>query len=497
VPFKFNRIQEHYYENMSVRDIKNKPRKIGFTTLELGIHYTNAILLPEYQFLALTYDNEEAEYMSRIIHTFHENIPEGLRPVTDGDSARSMSFVKSNSSIDVQTAGGRRKGRGRTPSAVLLDEFAQYDEIEQEEIYTAVVNSAPPHAPIRIQSTPKGIGNMFHSQFTDAKNGLTNWKPFFYAWMWLAEKHSLAEGSNFALPEDRGVLAYTEEEQQLLTSWNEAHPDILVGMDNIRWRRMKIREQGAGFKQEWPEDDVSCFLATTETVFPTEDLNRLVARAHEAVDTRLSGHWRIFRRPESGQRYVIGVDCGSGIVGRDNSAGVIGTVNGEVVGVIAGIYGETEFAQIITDAAIEYNTAFIINERQNAFTFQHVVLNNLGYRNIYRHRDGAGFKPEHDLPLGFPTTGGVSGNKSRLIEAMRVALQSDGFRCPDMETLRELVEYKRHKDGSYGAPAGRHDDRAMAAMLYLVGMQSQPVRLQNRQRAFNSAPVSYPSEVFS
>jgi hypothetical protein len=160
-------------------------------------------------------------------------------------------------------------------------------------------------------------------------------------------------------------------------------------------------------------------------------------------------------------------------------------------------------AQIVNDAGISYNEAFVLNERQNAYEFQRVLTNQLGYKKVYRHRDNVGFqKPERDLPLGFPTTGGgtmAGGNKNRLIETMRTALKSDAFRCPDKATLRELVEYKQHRDGTFGAPRGKgnHDDRAMASMLYLLAVQNMPISRRGSNYRLNRSPVRFDSsEVF-
>ena len=497
VPLTYNAIQADYDSARTSRNIKAKPRKVGFTTQEMAEMYTYAILVPNFQGIALTYDSEETNYLFGMVTLFHDMLPKALRPKTSSHTTTGIQIEATNSRVEVQTAGGGRKGRGRTPSKVLIDELAQYDERVQDEIWTAIVNSTPLSATISAQSTPKGIGNKFHGEFVRALDGGSRWAYFFYPWMWLLEKHALPPGSLDALPMDREAIQYTEEEFDLVNRWNGEHSEMSIGEDNIRWRRMKISEDPDSFKQEYPEDPVSCFLATTETVFPTEELNRLVGRATEPIETRLSGRWKVWRRPEPGRHYVISADCANGIVGGDNAAATIGTTEGRIDGVIAGIYGQTEFAQIVYQAHLEYNGAFIINERQNAFEFQRILLNQLGVKNIYRHREGAGFKPEHDLPLGFPTTGGASGGKQRLIETMRTALKSDGFICPDIETLRELVEYKQHRDGTYGAPSGRHDDRAMAAMLYTVGLGTQPARMRPGGNTQSRVAVAYPQEVMA
>lgn len=494
IPFHYNRVQSDYDAHRSVRDIKNKPRKIGFSTQTLAEFYTFAITIPEFEGMILHYDSEEAAALFRIIRRFHDNLPDKLRPTPDTDRSNALGFPVLNSIVEVQTAGGRRKGRGRTPSALLIDEFAHYDDSVAEEIYTSIVNSMPIEAPIVMQSTPNGVGNKFYSTFVEAINRQNNWRAHFYPWMFMPEKYALPYGSSFALEADQGEFAYTNEEDVLINSWNAEHPDMSIGMDNIRWRRLKISEQKERFKQEFPEDPISCFIATTETVLDTIALNKLIAVARKSIEQRLSGNYRIWRKPASGQQYCIGVDCGEGIQGRDNSVAIIGTNAGRVDAVISGIYGQTEFAQLVHDAAIEYNLAFVLNERQGAFTFQHVLYNNLGYKNVYKHREGS--KNPLDAPLGLPTTGGEKGSKMRMIEQMRTALQAGSFLCEDLEVLRELVEFKRQKDGSYGAPAGSHDDKAMASMLYLLACDNKPTYGQLANPGRSRIAVHYPEGVF-
>ena len=473
IPFHHNTIQAHYETAKTLRNVIVKPRKIGFTTRWLAEHFTKMLVTPGYETLALTFDEDEAEYMFGIVRRFYDHLPKNRQPKLGKDTGRAMSFSRVDSSMTIQSAGGRRKGRGRTPSAILLDEFAHYDEAVAVDVYSSVVNSAPLHTEITIQSTPLGIGNEFHRQFLRAEQGSSTFKSHFYPWMWLPEKHRLATDDRLVLdkPWLRGELEFSDEEINLVQSWNEQHPDMLMGQDHIRWRRYKIAEDPYTFKQEYPENKVACFLATTETVLDSERLNFWMQRAKPPLHREMNGHLKVWRRPQPGTAYCIGVDCGEGIPGRDNSAAIVGTVNGEVVAVLCGIIDQAEMAQLVHDIGNDYFGAFVLNERQGGFTFQR-DLYNMGYKHLYRHDEakevGRRAVSTSRNPLGFPTT---TASKMQLITRMRNALRSDSFQCPDAETLQELMEFKRHNDGTYGAPVGAHDDRAMAAMLYLKAVE--------------------------
>ena len=209
----------------------------------------------------------------------------------------------------------------------------------------------------------------------------------------------------------------------------------------------------------------------------------------------MGGKIKTWKRPRPAVRYYCGVDCGEGIPGRDNSSAVIGDGRGEVSVVVAGILNQVEMSQVVYDLCRQYNDAFILNERQAAYTFQ-LTLWNMGYRNMYRHKE-VGRRPGTYQPsLGWPSS---TAAKQRLIETMRSALMGDAFACEDIETMREVLEFKRHKDGTYGAPAGSHYDRAVAAMLYLIAIQEGPsyAGVASALRGKGNQVVSFPEGVWA
>lgn len=291
IQFVRNSIQKHFANARSLRDIVVKPRKVGFTTDWLQENLARVITTEGYQALATTYDEDEAEYMFGIVRRTYDNLPEHLRPSLGKDTGRAMSFPSLDSGIEIQTAGGKKKGRGRTPSSVLIDEFGLYDDTQADEILTSLLGSVPAFVPLRIQSTPKGIGNPFHRRFVDALQGQDVFKAHFYPWMWMPEKHRLTDDAMVLQETEYGAsllqpLEFTDEEINLLDGWNSQHPDLAIEEENIRWRRltqMSFKETAA---QEFPEDPVSCFLATTDTVFDTKRLAGLLQLVREPVEVR-------------------------------------------------------------------------------------------------------------------------------------------------------------------------------------------------------------------
>ena len=66
------------------------------------------------------------------------------------------------------------------------------------------------------------------------------------------------------------------------------------------------------FKQEFPEDDVSCFLATGDMYLDTNNMNRLADGCYPAPASR--DNLQIWFPPEKGRKYFISIDPGMGRV---------------------------------------------------------------------------------------------------------------------------------------------------------------------------------------
>jgi hypothetical protein len=84
----------------------------------------------------------------------------------------------------------------------------------------------------------------------EALSGGGIWKLHFYEWWW---------DDNYRIITD-DVITYTDEESALVAKHS-------LDQSQIKWRRMKVRELGRLFIQEYPEDVLSCFLTSGNSYF--------------------------------------------------------------------------------------------------------------------------------------------------------------------------------------------------------------------------------------
>jgi hypothetical protein len=175
----------------------------------------------------------------------------------------------------------------------------------------------------------------------------------------------------------------------------------------------------------------------------------------------------VFAGPEPGRRYVIGADPAEGNPQSDESAAsVVDAVTGEQVAVLAGRFEPAVFAARLADAASTYHGAGILVERNN---HGHAVLLWLVEHKWdwlandrpapYRLLRGWDGKP------GWLSTGR---GKALAFDAAADALREGQTRVRDRTTLEQLMAIR---GATLSAPAGEHDDRAVAHVLALAALR--------------------------
>jgi hypothetical protein len=473
VPFRFYRIIDHIDAHQGYYALKVKPRQVFSTTYDLATLFTLTITQPGFHCAIVAHEREATERLLRRAWEFYDLIPAKMQPALETERGNWMGFGGHlKSMLYIGTAGGRKFGRSETIQAAVLSEFAHYTERDAEEIWTGLPEAIPIGGRLYIESTPNGIGNLFHDLYRRAQQGKLKYNALFYPWFW-HEEFTIPADSPEALPEDRAeVLEYTEDELELMA---------LHGADagQIRWRRSKMEEkrlQGDRelFFQEYPEDDANCFLVTSRSVFDRKSITSMLHDARRPLDITHNGSVKIYLRPRPGRTYVAGADPAEGIPGGDGSCVVIldGTT-GEEAAVIHGELDPESLADLTNEVGAKYGYPLVVPERNNHGHTYIRVLREKSYPRIYRHREKDGLRIQASRH-GFPTS---QQSKSDLVTRMRRAVVAGQWRSHSYETLIEMMEFQADMEGSgtkFGAPKGQHDDRVIANMLANFGRE-QPM----------------------
>jgi len=383
IPFVPNRAQRHLAAHWHNRIIILKARQLGMSTMVCARFLRKATNWPGVVAACVAHEAKGTHHIfDDIIKTMYENLPDGVRPVRKRNNVFMMTFPLLNSSMSaitsIQKGSGRGRGgtAGRAPTIHLLhaSEYAFWVRPEQ----LIGMRQAVPRSPftdIVVESTPNGASGAFYDLWHSAVRGIGGWKPVFYEWWW---------DDGYSIPLDpEEVIEYEADELALV----ERHG---LTPEQIKWRREKLEEfESSGehnrelFFQEYPEDPETCFLTSGNCFFDAPFLRTLKASAPAPLEERENG-LRVFRYPEPGYEYVMGVDT-AGFTGGDCCAFVVRDrrTNERVATLKNRDMAPFDLAEVACKTGIEYNTALITIERNGVGLSTVEKALELGYENLY------------------------------------------------------------------------------------------------------------------
>jgi hypothetical protein len=269
VPFKANRSQQEYRKKKTRRNLILKGRQQGISK-EIDADQLIDCIKKSTNAVVISHEKEATKRLFSAVKFFVDNME--VKPELSIDSKSEMKFPKRGSSYFIGTAGQKAFGRGDTVDRAHLSEAAFYPNLK---IILAGITEAAEYGQIDIETTPNGREE-FYDMWQRAKAGFSPYTPIFIPW-YLNEEYdstqmtdeekaglSVATQELFNIPEED--FQYTDEEKDLINRVKQEY-DMTLTVGQIKWRRYKIWDKGDLFFQEYPEDDVSCFLQSGRSVF--------------------------------------------------------------------------------------------------------------------------------------------------------------------------------------------------------------------------------------
>ena len=260
----------------------------------------------------------------------------------------------------------------------------------------AVRNSVPkePGTSVFIESTPFGWGSDFHEMWLRAKSKKSGYLPIFISWM--DDPRSLLVVPWFKEAD------LDEEEKELMSLRGATMPQLA-------WRRSMIEDECGGsvedFRQEYPSDDVSCWLASGRPAFTSEELtyqtqampqpdpyaglvqSEIVLNTEKQepeVVPEPRGRLIVLRPPVPRHHYIGAWDPSEGDPGSDASPGVF--LDQVDLKVSAVWYGRTP-PDVLAEHAVllcrYFNEAQLIWEANNHGIAFGNRVDDLGYDNVW------------------------------------------------------------------------------------------------------------------
>ena len=438
-PLKANAAQRAFERRRGERNIVLKARQMGLTTWAAARFFLKTITRPGTLTLEVAHTQEAAEEIFRIVHRFLDWLPEELRegPLrTSRANARQIVFPEMDAQYRVVSAGERNAGRGLTVQNLHCSELARWPG-DPAETLAGLRAAMAPGAELIVESTPEGVGGCFHEEWLKA--GETGMVRHFFPW-WMERRYRAGAVDEASL---------TEEERELMARQR-------LDGEQIGYRR-QIRANFRGLaRQEFAEDEESCFLASGDSFFELAAIEERLAAAPEPAERRRNGELEVWLPPLQGKEYLVAVDpAGGGSEGDYSAAQVLDLGTGLQCAEVAGHVGGLELARLVTGLAAEYNDAWLVVERNNHGSGVLALAETAcGYRRIYRQ----GGQP------GWLTT---SISRPAVLGQLGAGLVEQPDRFMSRRLLGECRSFVRMADGRTGARAGTHDDRVMAMAIGL------------------------------
>lgn len=452
VRFEFNKVQEEYYDFLiknhwkdyittngtkkkrfqGIRVNELKSRQYGGSTFIRGIIAFDTMTNTGCTSLIYCQDYDFSKQMFQLKDkVFYKNMPLDFRPETEYDTSFQYTFPGLMSNIRAEKPGAsetvaRKQGRSKTIFNLHVSELAEW--VSAKVTMLGLLEAVSPDGNVFVESSPKMVGDYFHSLYISGKEKDSVWTSRFVPW--------------FDIPE-YAISVTLEEEKEILENLSEKEKFLIdnhnLTAGQIKWRRKKISEKlniERDFLREYPEDDVSCFEAESDLIFNLE-VRRITCNVREAI---------------SGHCHTIGVDIGGGGLYSDNSSiTVIDDDTGEEI--------YTEFLKCSPEDLVPL--AFEIWKRYpGLIAFENNgEVGNTAVSLAYQISEWEDYLFSHGTKGGWHT----GSNKQSEVYKLRLELKKTyaglpGLKISSPQIIKEMNWFQNLGNGKMGAPEGKSEN---------------------------------------
>jgi hypothetical protein len=320
---------------------------------------------PNKNIVILSIKDRVAKKILRRIKFMYKNLPEYMRVrVVNGrgediGTATELEFANGSMITSIPTT--EDAGRSEAVSLFVIDEAAIIRWADR--IWAALFPTLSTGGRAILNSTPYGVGNLFHKLWVAACAGGNLFNPIRLHW--------------------------------------QMHPER-------DWSWYKEQREVLGPRKTAQEIDGD-FLASGNTVFDLTDIREIeeMIADTQPVEVLEGGNMKIFARPDPYAKYVIGADISTGRA-NDYTAFSIMSTDGEEAGAFKGKIPIDKASDLLVKYGKMYNNAVLAPESNDIGLGVAINIQNSGYRNLYysKHllRKKGKKKPEVDEIPGWYTT---------------------------------------------------------------------------------------------
>lgn len=482
--YVYNKIQELRKKKKAARLIILKSRQLGISTFLEAVIFALASQQPNRNALIMADIVDKSNYLFEMSKLYQEKLVEKqphLSTPLKKSNEKKLEWQGLHSQILIDTAQNIDATRAYTYQYVHLSESAFFPDLPG---VLQGLQGVPDNwdTLIALETTANGYGNEFHQLWQTASKGKNEYIPIFLAWF-IQDEYSLPLPSGKLYPldgvefdTDNGIRDFLVEENALKAKYNLTDAQL-------NWRRYAIVNKCAGkvssFRQEYPSNPDEAFLSTGGCVFDTRKLKRQKERAGKplvignlvVLDNKIvlrpdsQGAFRLWEKPESWMRFVIGADTAEGI-GKDASAAVaLDRVSGDTVLTYhSNVVDTDQFAVDLAKMGRYLNQSIIAPESFPSAT-GYSVTHDLAkiYGNVYKNIIEDEVTKQRTEKIGFYNN---KKTRQQAIDQFIEEIREDGTQLRDPELIDECLSFVQDPEtGKIAAQTGCHDDMVMARVI--------------------------------
>jgi hypothetical protein len=458
-----------------------KTRQAGLSTLNALLMFWKSLLFPSQWIVVISKDAQSSHDFLDKIKINLEHIPQFLNIKNTINNVQSLKF--SNKSLIQAFARSKTSGRGTSPTEVVLDELAFYQTNTIVQGIIASINAAISRTGGRVTmiSTPNGNiegseGYYYWTQVNQleqegGENRKDSSKLFYIDW-WMC-------------PDIEGIFPYKGYNKQLKEFEHKDYfnnknvyfearkffDPIAKNWKNNDWLRNQHKTSGEIlFRQEILRD----FVVMQSTVFTNDIFEKIQKQLREPVSKDIlndkpTKNFNIWKHPESGQKFIIGVDVATGTSLDSSAIEVIDANTYEQVAEYIGKCTTYDLAFLSEKIGYYFNTAMIFLESNSIGESSFTILDkDLNYPNLYKQKKASSGVTRF--------TGWYTSPKSRqmIINKFIETLYDDEeeIKIYSERLLGQIKTLVFGEGGKVEAVGSAHDD---AIMAYAIALFNAPM----------------------
>ena len=493
-----------------VRIIIDKSRKEGCSTLIQAISAWVAMTTPHTHSVTVAHEGQATKELFNIGKLIAENVDYGVFPEPSTKPKNNKITWKNGSRAECYTQGGSAdSARGSTPTFLHISELPSWETARRSssaaDVAQALLTAVPksPGTFIYIESTAKGMGNLFHEMWVRAiKDESGNlYVPMFFSWKdnagytipapskalekeqrYLSEQFFAANdsGDEVGYHEFANALGYSDIQRKRAIEYKLTPEQIRF------WQTTLISDCNADqdrFDEEWPLSWEISFIATGRSVFSKAQIQRRLKELStfevwrsgsiskddgKVVVTRDGGKWQFYKAPKGGHQYIVSADAAVGGRSKTDDYSAIQVFDRKTQEQVAEYYAKVPPDCLATEIALAaemYHDALVVPEVNGpGLAVIHFIIHHHPERKLYRRYSEAGkVAGGHTRQLGYSTNERTRPYMFSLLESL---VRNNQIELYSSRLLGEMLTLIRsNATGRPEAAPGYHDDACIALAI--------------------------------